>query len=102
LAADESDIHTTRGHINPVSWFYLSHALLSAGFCDLKVTVDKYQRRSHLAFPFAIVPLRAANWIVYHRDKKYVRHARPAECLGCSSDEFAGSAALANVNRYRG
>jgi SAM-dependent methyltransferase len=69
LAADEFDIHTTRGHINPVSWFYLSHALLSAGFCDLKVTVDKYQRRSLLAFPFAIVPLRAANWIVYHRDK---------------------------------
>jgi len=69
LAADESDVHTTRGHINPVSWFYLSHALLGAGFCDVKVTVDKYQRRSLLAFPFLIVPLRSANWIVYHRDK---------------------------------
>ena len=69
LAADESDIHTTRGHINPVSWFYLSHALLSVGFRDLKLTVDKYQRRSLLAFPFLIVPLRATNWIVYHRDK---------------------------------
>jgi SAM-dependent methyltransferase len=69
LAPDESDIHTTRGHINPVSWFYLSHALLSAGFDDLKVTEDKYQRRSLLAFPFLIVPLRATNWIVYHRDK---------------------------------
>jgi hypothetical protein len=30
------------------------------------VTVDKSQRRSLLAFPSAIVPLRAANWIVYH------------------------------------
>jgi len=69
LTPDESDIHTTRGHINPVSWFYLSHALLSAGFRDLKVTVDKYQRRSLLAFPFLVVPLRATNWIVYHRDK---------------------------------
>ena len=69
LAPDESAIHTTRGHINPVSWFYLSHALLSAGFRDLRVTVDKYQRRSLLAFPFLIVPLHATNWIVYHRDK---------------------------------
>jgi len=69
LSPDESDIHTTRGHINPVSWFYLSHALLSVGFRDLKLTVDKYQRRSLLAFPFLIVPLRATNWIVYHRDK---------------------------------
>jgi SAM-dependent methyltransferase len=70
LAPEESAIHTTRGHINPVSWFYLSHALLSAGFRNLKVAVDKYQRRSLLAFPFVIVPLRATNWIVYRRDKK--------------------------------
>jgi SAM-dependent methyltransferase len=70
LTPDESSVHTTRGHINPVSWFYLSHALLSAGFRDLRVTVDKYQRRSLLAFPFLIFPLRAANWIVYHRDKR--------------------------------
>src|SRR5207237_6918258 len=41
----------------------------SPGFQDFKVTVDKYQRRSLLAFPFLIVPLPATNWIVYHRDK---------------------------------
>jgi hypothetical protein len=35
----------------------------------LKVTVDKYQRRSLLAFPFLVVPLRASNWVVYRRDK---------------------------------
>jgi SAM-dependent methyltransferase len=70
LAADESAIHTTRGHINPVSWFYLSHALLGTGFRDLRVSVDKYQRRSILAFPFLIVPLHATNWIVYRRDKR--------------------------------
>lgn len=69
LAPEDPDIHSTRGHINPVSWFYLSHALLNAGFRDLKVTVDKYQRRSLLAFPLLIGLVRAANWIVYHRDK---------------------------------
>jgi SAM-dependent methyltransferase len=69
LAPDESNVHSTRGHINPVSWFYLSHTLLSAGFRDLKVTVDKYQRRSLLIFPLLIGPVRAANWIVYRRDK---------------------------------
>ena len=42
LAPDETDVRSTRGHINPVSWSYLSHALLSAGFRDLKVTIDKY------------------------------------------------------------
>jgi hypothetical protein len=55
LAPDESAVHTTRGHINPVSWFYFSHALLSVRFRDLRVTMDKYQRRSLVAFPFFIV-----------------------------------------------
>ena len=73
LAPDESAIHTTRGHINPVSWFYLSHALMSAGFRSLKINVDKYQRRSLLAFPFVIVPLHATNWIVSHRDRNTYR-----------------------------
>lgn len=69
LAPDESDVHSTRGHINPVSWFYLWHALLSAGFRNLKVTTDKYQRRSLLIFPLLIGPIRAANWFVNRRDK---------------------------------
>ena len=73
LAPEESDIHTTRGHINPVSWFYLSHALLSAGFGGLKATVDKYQRRSLLAFPLLIVPVRAMSWVVYRRDRNTYR-----------------------------
>jgi hypothetical protein len=36
----------------------------------LGLTVDKYQRRSILAFPFLFVPLHATNWIVHHRDKR--------------------------------
>ena len=102
LVPDESAVHTTRGHINPVSWFYLSHALLSSGFRDLRVTVDKYQRRSLLAFPFLIVPLHSANWIVHHRDKRTYGTLGRTECLGRSSDEFTRPVAWANVNRDRG
>lgn len=70
LKPDEPSIHSTRGHINPVSWFYLSHALLSSGFEDLCVSIDKYQRRSFLAYAFLILPIRAGNGIVYRRDEK--------------------------------
>jgi hypothetical protein len=41
----------------------------SAGFRDLKITIDKYQRRSFLIFPLLIGPVRVVNWIVYRRDK---------------------------------
>jgi ubiquinone/menaquinone biosynthesis C-methylase UbiE len=69
---DEREIHSPRGHINPVSWFYLANALLSTGFADLGFSVDKYQRRSFLAFPFLIGPIRLSNRIVRRREvKKY-------------------------------
>jgi 2-polyprenyl-3-methyl-5-hydroxy-6-metoxy-1,4-benzoquinol methylase len=73
LVLDEPNIHGTRGHINPINWFYLAHALLSAGFQNLRVTVDKYQRRSFLALAFLFLPIRAANWIVYRRDMNKYR-----------------------------
>ncbi|HEY6111105.1 MAG TPA: class I SAM-dependent methyltransferase [Chthoniobacterales bacterium] len=68
LAADEPKIHSTRGHINPVSWFYLAHALRSAGFENLRLSVDKYQRRSFLAFPLLALPIYIGDRIVRYRE----------------------------------
>ena len=68
LALDESKIHSTRGHINPVNWFYLAHALRSAGFENLRLRVDKYQRRSFLAFPLLALPIYLGDRIVRYRE----------------------------------
>jgi hypothetical protein len=101
LSPDESVIHTTRAHINPVSWFYLSHALLSVAFRDLKVTVDKYQRRSLLAFPFLIISLRASNWIVYRRDKSTYGTLDERNAWAVRAMNSPDLLLRANVNRYR-
>ena len=102
LAPDESDIHTTRGHINPVSWFYLSHALLSFGFRDLKADSGQIPTPlpSGVSVSNSSSPCRQLDRLSSRQ--KYLRHAGRAECLGCPSDEFAGPAAWANVDRYRG
>lgn len=68
LPTDEARIHGPRGHISPVNWFYLAHALQGAGFQDLRVEVDKYQRRSIPAFMLFVGPIRLANRVVYGRD----------------------------------
>ncbi len=73
LALDEEKVHSTRGHINPVNWFYLAHALLTTGFRDFSVTVDKYQRRSFLALVPLILPIYLGNYVVYRRDTKQYR-----------------------------
>ncbi|MBI3881380.1 MAG: class I SAM-dependent methyltransferase [Verrucomicrobia bacterium] len=44
LPMEGAKIHTTGGHINPVSSFYLGHMLLDAGFGSATFSVDKYQR----------------------------------------------------------
>lgn len=72
LAVGEQDVHSPRGHINPVGWFYLAHALLDAGFADLKLSVDHYQRRSFISLAFLFFPIRLAALYGYHRElRKY-------------------------------
>jgi ubiquinone/menaquinone biosynthesis C-methylase UbiE len=70
LALDEPKIHSTRGHINPVSWFYLAHALRVAGFENLRLTTDKYQRRSFVTFPLVALPILLGNAVVSYRDRR--------------------------------
>jgi SAM-dependent methyltransferase len=72
LAVGEQDVHSPRGHINPVGWFYLAHALLDAGFVDIKLSVDHYQRRSFISLLFLLLPIRLAALYAYHRElRKY-------------------------------
>ena len=72
LLVGEQDVHSPRGHINPVGWFYLAHALLDAGFVDLKLSIDKYQRRSLISFILLYMPIQVAGWYAYRRElKKY-------------------------------
>jgi SAM-dependent methyltransferase len=66
------DVHSPRGHINPVSWFYIAHALLETGFVDLKLSVDHYQRRSFLPFLLLRLSIRIAAARAYRRElEKY-------------------------------
>ncbi|MBS0658349.1 MAG: methyltransferase domain-containing protein [Verrucomicrobia bacterium] len=56
LRVHETEMHTAAGHISPIGCFYIAHALLNAGFEDVRLTVDRWQRGSipgaALAWPF--------------------------------------------------
>lgn len=67
---DEKDVFSPRGHIMPISWFYLANALLSVGFNDVAMTVDKYQRRSLVPFVLLSGPIRLANRFAIRREEK--------------------------------
>lgn len=46
LPVAHSALYSTGGHINPVSWFYIAHAMLDAGFQGVTPHIDKVQRSS--------------------------------------------------------
>lgn len=56
LPVKHSALYSTGGHINPVSWFYVAHALLDAGFPSVSPYIDRVQRSSlpklFLLYPF--------------------------------------------------
>lgn len=84
--------HSTHGHINPVAYFYLAHALSTAGFKDSSVSVDKLQRGSSLALALLWLPIRIFCAFAlrkerekYHtldqRNEPFVRDMNTAELL---------------------
>ena len=69
LHVKDSRRYSTGGHINPVSYFYLAHALLDAGFAELQWSVDKFQRSALMPFAVLYLPIRLAAWWQLYREK---------------------------------
>jgi SAM-dependent methyltransferase len=69
LHVHESAIYNSDGHINPISYFYLAHALLDANFTALKLGVDKLQRSSiGLLFPLWM-PIKLAAFFMQRTER---------------------------------
>ena len=65
----ESRRYLTGGHINPVSYFYVAHALSDAGFADISVSIDKRQRGSVVWYLLLWIPIRLFSLWAIHREK---------------------------------
>jgi SAM-dependent methyltransferase len=46
LPVRNDKLYSTGGHITPIPYFYLAHALLGAGFTDIRLGIDKPQKTS--------------------------------------------------------
>lgn len=58
LHFQESNLHSTGGHINPVSVFFLTHSLVDAGFNEIDVSIDKVQGTSSAWLPLLYLPIK--------------------------------------------
>lgn len=77
LRTDDTRRHSTHGHINPVSYFYVAHALASCGFSGISVSVDRWQRRSFGALLLLWLPIRLFSAWSLSREKHKFHTADP-------------------------
>ena len=70
LRLEDDRHHSTHGHINPVGYFYLAHALGSASFGEISVSVDKRQRRSLVSLALLWVPIRWFSAVALRRERE--------------------------------
>lgn len=65
-------LHSTAGHINPLSYFYIAHALREIGFSSLDLTFDKYQRSGFVWMLLLFIPLKVMSAFIYRKEiRKY-------------------------------
>jgi len=77
----ESQLHSTGGHINPVSYFYLAHSLTDAGFTGILTAVDKHQRTSWGWTVPLWLPVKIGAYFAHRREVK-------GQTIDASNDSF--------------
>ena len=78
LPLEDDRHHSTYGHINPVPYFYLAHALSGAGLAHISVAIDKRQRRSFLSLALLWLPIRLFSMLAMQRERREKRRTMDA------------------------
>ena len=69
LHVRNSQLHSTGGHINPVSFFYLAHSLMDAGFQNIEVSIDKKQGTSTAWLLLLLLPIKIFSRLALNKEK---------------------------------
>jgi ubiquinone/menaquinone biosynthesis C-methylase UbiE len=68
LPVKHSALYSTGGHINPVSYFYVAHSLLDAGFAEVTLRVDKFQRSAVPKLLFWFLPVKLFGALAWRKE----------------------------------
>jgi hypothetical protein len=73
LPVKNDKLYSTGGHISPIPYFYLAHALLDAGFHSVSLKSDKTQKTS-VFWLVVLFPILWLGWLhFWSREKRKYR-----------------------------
>ena len=72
LPVKNDKLYSTGGHITPIPYFYLAHALLDADFTDVELAIDRAQKTSILLAAL-LAPVILPGWLRFwwREERKY-------------------------------
>lgn len=70
LPLKNDKLYSTSGHISPISYFYLAHALIDTGFSLIELDIDKKQRSSSFWSIILGLPL-ILGWLFFLKKEIY-------------------------------
>jgi ubiquinone/menaquinone biosynthesis C-methylase UbiE len=68
LPIADRKLHLNTGHINPISYFYLTHALLETNFSSVSLSFDKYQRSGMAKLVLLYLPIKAFGLLAFRKE----------------------------------
>jgi len=69
LPVRNDKLYSTGGHIMPIPFFYLAHALLDAGFEDIQLHIDKVQKTSVVWLTLMYPVIAVGRWRFMTRER---------------------------------
>lgn len=73
LPVKNDALYSTGGHITPIPYFYLAHALTDAGFDDVRLSIDKPQRTSTFWAVLLLPFIALGGWYFMFRERNGYR-----------------------------
>lgn len=96
-------LYSTGGHINPVGYFFVAHALADAGFMEITPSTDKYQRSGFLPYALLWLPIKImeakAHYLEEKKFKTLTAENRPFLAALNSKDILLGRTLVVTAQR---
>ena len=63
-------LESCSGHISPISYYYVYHAMKESGFDEISLSIDKFQRSGMLKLLFLGLPIKIKDFLIKSKERR--------------------------------
>lgn len=70
LPIGSRQLESCSGHISPISYYYIYHAMKESGFDRVSVSIDKFQRSGMFKLLFLYLPIKIKDFLIKGKERR--------------------------------